>query len=592
VFVPSWRAGRPRLGPSRSNGVTLVFQSDRGLDHGGQPEQAIVVLPGDGFRRTPDGYLIDPARGTDWEALHADLDRRGIRPATLLYLWSYLGVPADRAAAHDAAVRCGQQLLACVQTFLRPGDEALPELVAVTRQLYRVTGEEQVCYPAALTASIVATLARELPQARVRHIDLPGGSDESDAFTLLQARRDEGAATSAAWRRGRPYLRAITPTADSAAGRDALRRGGRYLVTGGCGGVGGQILTDLADRYSAQLLVVGRRPLDADPDLAAAWRRLDAPGRDVRYRAADVVDAGALRAAVSEVEEQWDGPLDGVIHLADSYRLRAIADEDTADWDPDRLAKVGGTLNLLDIVRDRPGARLIVFSSLLGSLAFGNCAAYGAGNAFADALVEHLAAAGYVDATSVAWGLWHGIGINADNPYEAASARRGVLSLSPDQGRILARLALRRPGGVYQVGLNAAASETRGMALTECPLELERPVLISDAVTDLPALPPLVDPFGTTAPLSVEDRVAPDGGGSALSPEEDEVLQVIRAILAPLVDRPIELARSIHAYGISSIHMLQIHAQLEDALDLDIPKSALFEHPTIARLVAYLADRV
>ncbi len=595
VFTPAWQPGRPRPGAApTSTGVTLVFRDDLGLDSAYGHGETISVTPGDGFARVPGGYRIDPAAPDGWNSLRDDLAGRGIRPSTLLYLWSYLGTPdpaGDRSGVYDAVARCGQYLAACCRTFLPATTEA-PELVAVTRQLYRVTGEERVCYPAAQTASVAGTLARERPDVRVRHIDLPGKSIEDDASTLMRAYRDAGAqSTSTAWRGGRPYRRAIKPVAEVASGRDPLRRGGRYLVSGGSGGVGAEILAGLADRYGARLVVIGRRPLESDPALRSAWERLDTAGRDVRYQVADVVDAEAVRAVVTEAEQRWGNGLDGIIHLADAYRFRPIAAEDPADWEPARLAKVSGTLNLLDIVRSRPGARLIVFSSLLGSLPFANCAAYGAGNAFADALVENIVAAGRTQATSLAWGLWHGIGINHDNPYEAAATRRGVLSLSADQGRVLARLVLRQPPGVYHIGLDPTGPQVRGMVLADDAMCLERVVLVGDAGVEPAELPELIDPFGTPVRFVVAER-SDEAGQMALTDEEDEVLGVIRAILAPLVPVPIQPERNIHEYGITSIHMLQIHAQLEDALDIDIPKSALFVQPTIGALVSYLAARV
>ncbi|UNO40746.1 SDR family NAD(P)-dependent oxidoreductase [Streptomyces sp. MST-110588] len=197
-------------------------------------------------------------------------------------------------------------------------------------------------------------------------------------------------------------------------------------MTGGAGGVGTGLVTDLVDRYGAQVLVVGRRP-PTEP-----------PTDHVIHRQVDVCDAAALEQAVAEAEAEWGAPLDGAFHLADSFHVRPLAEEDFRDWDPAINAKVGGLLNVLATVRARPGARLVIFSSLISSMTFAGCSAYAASNAFAEALA--VAANRFPGSEapgphiqSLSWGLWDDLGLNADNPYKAAVIRRGILSLPPSE---------------------------------------------------------------------------------------------------------------------------------------------------------------
>jgi acyl-CoA synthetase (AMP-forming)/AMP-acid ligase II len=549
VYTPTWQAGEPRPGAGQpGGGVTLILADDLGLADHLAAESADIADAGSSI------VVRRGATPVDWSALRADLDRRGVRLDTVLYLRSYLETPdpaGDRAAVYDAAARCGAELVACCAAFLRPDDPAPPRLVTVSRQLYRVTGTEQGCYPAALTAAVAGTVSREVPAAIVRHVDLAGASIVDDAETLRQARYDRNAtATVTAWRDGRPYTRAVVPVPEPAQGRDALVRGGSYLVAGGAGGIGGYLLGELAERYGARFLVLGRSVLGRS-GLA------DVPGGSVRYRVADLLDADAVRAAVEEAEARWGRPLDGVLHLADRYRMRTLAEEDPADWAPAGVAKVAGTLNLLDLVRTRPGAHLIVFTSLLGWVPTAGCAAYGAGNAFADALAEHCGQ------TSLAWGLWHGTGINRDNPYEAVVTRRGVRSLTPAQGALLTRLALRQGRGGYAVGLDVAGPETRGWLATADDLALE--TLVRKGA----------------GPAETAD----------LAPAQSELLALLRAALARFTGSPVGPAARLHELGLSSVQLMQLHTHLEDELDLDIPKAALFAHPTVGDLVRYLAPQ-
>ncbi|GAA2561053.1 hypothetical protein GCM10010435_35840 [Winogradskya consettensis] len=557
AYRPVWRVTRSAAlpgGPVR----TLVFADDQGLGDAwrdGEPG-AVVVRAGTAYEQNDREWTIDPAQPAHWRRLHAGLTAAGLLPQRLLYLWSYLGdsrlwpeIPQVRT---DLA-RCGAHLLSALQTF---GGE--PELVTVSRRLRRVDGTEPVTYPAALTATLTGVRAAEEVDAPARHIDLPGDPPDADAATLRRALGDAaGRGGQVAWRGGQPYVQALEPVREPAPGRDALRRGGRYLIAGGTGGIGAVLLAELAGRYDLSLQLVGRRDPGTDPLLRAFLDELTAAGRDVRYDRADVRDADALHRVVHRAETRWQAPLDGILHFADEYATRTLAEEHPRDWADGDVAKISGTLHLVRLLSGRAGAELVVFSSLLGSLHLAGTAAYGAGNSFADALVEHLCAQG-VRARSLAWGLWDGIGLNRDNPYRAAVHRRGALTVDGRTGALLTRLALRNPPGTYHLGWNPAIPSVAALVDTVEDLAAESLIVLSD-----------------TAPEPA------DPGHTLLAERIGTVLHAVTGTRA-------DAGRPFYELGIGSIAMLQLHARLEEELHRPIDRSALFEHPTIDALTTHL----
>jgi acyl carrier protein len=54
----------------------------------------------------------------------------------------------------------------------------------------------------------------------------------------------------------------------------------------------------------------------------------------------------------------------------------------------------------------------------------------------------------------------------------------------------------------------------------------------------------------------------------------------------------IDVDRPFASYNIDSTSAVEISGELEDLLDLTLEPTLLFEHPTIARLAAHLAQRV
>ncbi|WP_158896253.1 SDR family NAD(P)-dependent oxidoreductase, partial [Amycolatopsis anabasis] len=113
--------------------------------------------------------------------------------------------------------------------------------------------------------------------------------------------------------------RPVELTAESETNRERpfLRSGGRYLVTGGAGGIGRLLVERLCRAWGAKVIVTGRSELRGDraalfDDLERVAAEHDAA---VHYVRADVLDHAEMAAAVAEADARFGG-LDGVFHVA------------------------------------------------------------------------------------------------------------------------------------------------------------------------------------------------------------------------------------------------------------------------------------
>jgi iturin family lipopeptide synthetase A len=579
VFRAGWQmlATTPADG-ARPPGVTVAFADDQGLaDRLALPGRVIVVRPGASFAVTGEGFRIDPSSAGDWDRLAQWLDELDASPGLLLYLWSYLpapGVDAPAAQLLDARARCGEYLLACHRTLVARG-ERRPQVVTVSRGMHRITGGEELCFPAALAASISSVAAAELPDLSTWHVDLPGDGADADARALARVLHARHALPGElAWRDGHVFVPCLDPVAEVGPPADALTRGGWYVVAGGDGGVGRHLLPELADRYDVRFLVLSRRPTgDGGPAF--------------RFRAVDIADMEAVRHAVAEATAHWGTSPNGVLHLADIYRFRLLTEETEQTWRDALRAKTKGTENLAALAREC-GGRLVVFASLLGWLGSAGCGAYVAGSRYAQALSEHLRAHTGVDVSCLAWGLWRATGLNQDNPYEDLVRQRGVLSLAPDEAVTLNRLVLRQPPGNYLVGLNGGAEPVRALVRSRDQLQLEYPVVVApDRVARAGTLLPVRDPFGVPAQVTVVAEAAPgsrDTGGQAAA-----MAEAVEEALRTVVTGDLSRQRPFLELGLSSIQVLQFHDSLEQRLGRQIPQVALYEYPTIHALASHLA---
>jgi natural product biosynthesis luciferase-like monooxygenase protein/amino acid adenylation domain-containing protein len=623
IYQLRWepREALPETSPPLG-GVSLVLMDEGGLgthllEHGGLFQEAVRVRCAEGYARLGEReFQVDPRIASYWDSLFQTLRDEGLTPAHVLYLWSYLETPApdaDGAGFTRASALCGEALLSLGRALAAHLGETPLRLLTASRQLHRVTGDESVCYPAAVTAAIVAGLRQERPRLEAWHVDLPGLSPREDAEALVEALRTRKGEAEVVWRHGRPHVRALvkadlTPRAGS---ESPLRPGAFYLVSGGLGGVGGEVLGELLRRHQLHVLIVGRTPLRPEGsedarERAALLDRLATQGGKVLYRCVDVQEAGALARVVEEVEREWQRPLEGVLHLAGGYELRLLLDEDASSWQRGLAGKVRGSLCLAALLRDRPGAHFVAFSSLLGLIGATGSTAYAAANRFLESFCAWLERHTSLRTHCLSWGLWHGLGLNRDNPYEEQVSRRGLLKLSGADGRRLARAILSQPPGLYFIGVDTRAPAMRQWLRLPEPRPLELPVALwepAHAGAVPPAPPPVLsDDFGQRVQCVPRDALpaepsaearpvsptsAPSAPAASLSGArlKQQVQTVFRDVLSESVDE----RRPFYELGLGSIQLTQIHARLQQALGKSFPLTTFFQQPTLEKLARFLS---
>ncbi len=131
------------------------------------------------------------------------------------------------------------------------------------------------------------------------------------------------------------------------------------MVTGGTSGIGFHTSLELA-RAGAVVVLAAR---DAGRgERAAARIRREVPAASVEHRSLDLADLASVRSFAA----RWDGPLDLLVDnagvMAPPYRLTADGFE--LQLGTNHLGHFALTGLLLPALADRPGARVVVVSSL------------------------------------------------------------------------------------------------------------------------------------------------------------------------------------------------------------------------------------
>ncbi|MFD5267973.1 SDR family NAD(P)-dependent oxidoreductase [Streptomyces sp. NPDC058335] len=446
---------------------------------------------------------------------------------------------------------------------------ALPPGLAPARTLWVTRGAVAAgagdAVPA-LAQSVLWGLARS---ARSEHPDLGltlldlDTSDWADALRAAVAYEDEPELALRADELLAPRLIRARATDGG-----TLPTDGTVLVTGGLGAVGRHIARLLAENGVHRLLLTSRQG-PADPRAAETVAELAVLGVEAEVAACDVADAVALADVLARVGEEH--PLRGVVHCAG-----VLDDGVIAELTPERLARVlrpkaDGAAHLHRLTAGLPLETFLLVSSAAGVLGNAGQGNYAAANVFLDQLAHHRRAQG-LPATSVSFGAWAGEGLAAEHADLERMARLGHRALTPDQGRDLVGLSLRRgtPHVVaWSLDLPRLREHVSGTALWRSLLPAPRAAGQGGGLADRLAALPEAERADRLLALVREEASRALGLRSAESVRPDQPLRDL---------------------GMDSVTAVELRNRIGARLAAKLPATLLFDHPTPDRLARHLLD--
>lgn len=552
--VPAWRQAPvgPAAEPEGTDRYLAFVADERGealaaalRAAGGEVVQA---RPGDRFAAAGDGYTLRPGTRADHDQLVAALAERGGVPRRVVHAWALAGAPAGDVEAAWRAQDLGfWSLLALVQALAAAQVTGGVRLDVLTAGTEDVLGGDLVRPEHATVAGIARVAPLELPWLEVSHLDLdPSGTPAAALLDELRRPAGPPAGGPVALRRGRRWLREYRPVTlpGCVAGGAGPRERGRYLITGGLGGIGITLAEDLARRARARLALLGRGGLpprqEWDVHLAAhgergravraisAIRRMEEAGAEVVVVAADVADPARLREVRDELVARFGG-LDGIVHAAGlpGGGMAEVRERDAAE--AVLAPKFAGTLALQRAFGDLELDFVALCSSVTAIAGGLGQVDYCAANAFLDAYARssHGWRARLV---SLNWGAWREVGMAAEaarGSGDPARGTRGAGGGSPGAGdgaaQALDHPVLERRGDGWCAGRLSPAShwvldEHRlsgvpvlpGTAYLECARAAFAATVPAPGdhhaveLRDVAFLEPLAVPDGAAAELRVE----------------------------------------------------------------------------------------
>lgn len=254
------------------------------------------------------------------------------------------------------------------------------------------------------------TLCLELPQYQTILVDLDRKDKTRFAeYILDEVRYNHGQAYEhvVAYDEGRRLISCLKRTALPGQ-ENVILSDGRYLITGGCGGLGLITSQALLSAGASELVLVSRT-ID-EPSIKATIKKMQAhyPDRVIRLMSLDISDKENVHKLLLEINS--DGLLKGIIHAAGVSINKPILHHNDDDIDHLFSAKVKGAWYLHELSLDVDLDFFVVYSSISAVLGSNKESVYSATNSFLDALISERTRLGLVG-TAIQWGPWAEVGM-------------------------------------------------------------------------------------------------------------------------------------------------------------------------------------
>ncbi|NUT53842.1 MAG: SDR family NAD(P)-dependent oxidoreductase, partial [Saccharothrix sp.] len=492
-------------------------------------------------------------------------------------------------------------------------------LLVLTSGAVHVRPGDRVDLASCALPGLVRTAVIEAVLPTVRQVDLPAERDRWADTTRaeLADRSRTGVLAVRDDLRWEPRLGRVDRS--EVRERPPVVAGGRYLVTGGLGGLAHDLASYLLAAYGVRLLLVGR----SEPRGVKAERLTELAGLgEVAYRALDVADAVGLREAVDAAELRWGAPLDGVLHVAggdpsaqwERLEQHTLRRESAETFDALSRAKVAGTLAVADVLESRPQASLVLFGSVNGEFGGHSFGAYSTANAFLVGFADHWRHERGRDVRCLAWSMWTDVGLNRDRPVGPVR-RRGFRPIRGQEGLAAFLTAAGLDDHYVLIGLDADHPQV--VAELEPTAVRAREVLVAytteddDTDTDIDPLRDGLDPLLRRSPVPVRFRKLPhlptDATGAVdttqLLLDADAARARRKPYVAPATDLEHRLAAiwsevlnrptpgrddTFYELGGNSMRAVRLLARMSEELPVAVTLHQLYDKATIGELASLI----
>jgi len=343
------------------------------------------------------------------------------------------------------------------------------------------------------------------------------------------------------------------------------KEGGRYLITGGAGGLGLIFAKEIVQQLKkGTVILTGRSSVAGRASLLAP---LQGGGVTVIYKQADIANPEAVNQLIRELQEEFGG-LDGIIHSAGITKDSFLIHKTEAEWQEVASPKIAGLINLDNATKALPLDCFIVFSSIAGALGNPGQADYAAANAFMDEYVQFRN-------RMVAEKKRHGLTISLNWPLWKEGGMQVYKEVAAQLDQKTGMLPLDTHTALQAFYQAVGAGVDRLMVLHGDKRKMQERLLQASIIQEKkeinnrPSITTIKPDKSTLRSLTIQQLKSLFGQVVKLSPER------------------IDEREEFQAYGLNSVMIVQLNQLLEKIFG-ELSKTLFYEYQHLSSLTDYL----
>ncbi|NHA02806.1 amino acid adenylation domain-containing protein [Mucilaginibacter sp. HC2] len=333
-----------------------------------------------------------------------------------------------------------QAVFNSIQTLLRsPLKEQPLNLMVFTSNTQRVLTTEEVMASGSGIIGLTGTLLKEQPQWTVSRVDLEStDTNKIDWVSALMAGNNKDN-DLICLRSGHSYRQRLYQVNLSTNKPSRFRNGGVYVLLGGAGGIGKTTTAYLVKNYNAQVIWLGRRPLDTT--IITSQEEIGCLGVKPAYFQCDATSKQEVEQAyeaIKKVYKEVHGLFHSAIVLNDMLLKNMTEDDFKTVFEPKSLA----SHYLVDAFQSEPLDFICFYSSAQSLLQTPGQGNYAAGCSYKDSYALNLKHKLKAPAYIINWGYWGEVGIVAAPVFRERMELAGVGSITAEEGMRLLETVL------------------------------------------------------------------------------------------------------------------------------------------------------
>ncbi|MBD1582911.1 type I polyketide synthase [Pseudoalteromonas sp. S16_S37] len=345
-----------------------------------------------------------------------------------------------------------------------------------------------------------------------------------------------------------------------------------YLVTGGQGGIGLEVVQWLVKQGASQVFVTGRSTLNEQ--LAEVINNARQHHCTVEYIQADISQRDDVTRLITDIQ-RTSSPLKGIFHAAGVLKDATFSQQSPEHMHTVLAPKVNGAWYLHQATLDCELDYFVCFSSIAAMVGWAGQANYATANAFMDGLCAARKQQG-LNATSLNWGPWLEAGMAAQlaEQERLQMERSGMYALSSLEGVTELEHAL--SCATAQVGIFKVDWQNAKLVGSQPSARSVYTHLLPEQSAD------------------TENPIKAQLANACSSQRSNLLVAAVKSELAGVLGlsdpEHIEVNTSVFDYGLNSLMAIDLKQRLQAFSDSPLPASMVMKHDSVSKLAEYIGE--